>query len=719
MNAIKLGTIAALTLCLFHSPVQAQSASSAKDPFLWLEAQRDPKAVDWAKGETRKTIERLQAFPSYAQVKQGLETTLKGAPPQPGIVLMGNRALRFLVTEANPFGQLQVAQRDANGVPGAWRTALDLTALRKQSGISYELLAWALDDACLPPEYNRCLLKLSHGGGDETELREFDLDKGEFVKDGFQVPKSLSMAQWLNRDLILVQQTATPGSRHTLNNFPTAVQLWRRGQPLKDAKVIYEARPSDVWIVSTAAGIGPSRYAVIARTIDYWTFELRLVYQDGRIELLPLPAKDLKTSSMTVTLAAGPKALFVQLTRDTQLEGRHYPAHTVLSYAVDPAIPAAQRIAAVYKPGAEDFLDGPFVATRDQVAFVVNRGLVPRVMVGTATNGNWSARPLIQAEAGQAITTLASNDLDNDLIVQTGGFVTPSRQTLYRPGAAPRPLTEDPVLFDGSGYTTEIRSAKSKDGTSIDYYLLKPRNSPWKGAQPLLVTGYAAFGISVVPGYFGHQVGGPPFKLWLDRGGSLVIPAARGGGERGEAWHQAAIRERRQNSYDDFIAVIKQLIDSGYTTPSRIGVFGASNGGLLAAVLSTQHPELFGAVVSDVPLTDLVRLKYMGKGASWVDEYGDAADPKMAAMLAKYSPYQNVRAGVKYPPYFISTSIEDDRTGPGHARKMAAKLASVGTTVYFYEEAEGGHGVSDAYRHAQLMALRMTFLIDSLMKGPR
>lgn len=206
-------------------------------------------------------------------------------------------------------------------------------------------------------------------------------------------------------------------------------------------------------------------------------------------------------------------------------------------------------------------------------------------------------------------------------------------------------------------------------------------------------------------------------KLWFDRGGSVMIPAARGGGERGEAWHQAAMREHRQNSYDDFIAAIQQLIQSGYTTPSRIGIFGMSNGGLLTAVLGTERPDLFGAVVSDVPLTDLIRLKYMGMGAAWLDEYGDAADPAMAKVLESYSPLQNVRAGVTYPPFFITTSTSDDRVGPGHARKFAARLESVGANVYFYEDNEGGHGVSDAFRNPELMALRMTFLISNLMSG--
>jgi prolyl oligopeptidase len=233
------------------------------------------------------------------------------------------------------------------------------------------------------------------------------------------------------------------------------------------------------------------------------------------------------------------------------------------------------------------------------------------------------------------------------------------------------------------------------------------------------MTGYGAFGISYRPGYFDYTVGGPAFKLWLDRGGSLAIPAIRGGGERGEAWHQAAIRKDRQRSYDDFIAVAEDLISTGYTTPKQIGVFGMSNGGLLSATLGTQRPDLFGAVVSDVPLTDLIRMRYMGMGAAWINEYGDPDKADEAAAMLAYSPLQNVRKGTTYPPFLVTISTEDNRVGPGHARKLAARLADAGAPVHFLEDEEGGHGVSDAFRNPELMALRMTFLINALIPHTR
>ena len=161
--------------------------------------------------------------------------------------------------------------------------------------------------------------------------------------------------------------------------------------------------------------------------------------------------------------------------------------------------------------------------------------------------------------------------------------------------------------------------------------------------------------------------------------------------------------------------MLKSLVKSSFTSPAHLGVFGTSNGGLLAATMGTQRPDLFGAVVSDVPLTDMLRFPKMGMGAAWMDEYGNPDNPADARSLSGYSPLQNVRKGVHYPPFLLTISTADNRVGPGHARKLAARLLEVGSSVYFIEDEEGGHGVSDPLTRPEVMAARMTFLIDNLM----
>lgn len=678
----------------------------------WLEQPHGAKALEWARAKTAASQQAIRGLPVYAAVKAELASALATGAAEPDITLMGPRALRFLRNAAHPHGLLQVAMRDGQGVPGAWRTVLDVEKLRQEEGAPMELQAYDFTSSCLAPAFSRCLLRLSPGGGDEVELREFDLEQGRFVVDGFRTPKARAFAEWLGPDQIMVEHTAE-GAPKTLAGWPASVRLWKRGQPLRDAREVYAAQPSDAIVQLSAVGEGAQRRGVIVRSINYSTFEVFAVGQDGQLQQAALP-RTLKP--MAVQASVGNQVV-VQLGADEVVEGTAYPAETLLAWNTDPAVPAGRKVTRIYTPGGGDYLGGrsDIASAQGKLAFVVNRRLVPRVLLATPGEAGWTVEEALSGRPGDSISVRGGGSSKDDLIVATNGFVTPRRQELLRPGAPPTLLAKDPQWFDENSYVTEIRTATSRDGTTVDYYLLHPKSPARPGPQPLFMTGYGAFGISYRPGYFDYTVGGPAFKLWLDRGGSLAIPAIRGGGERGEAWHQAAIRKDRQRSYDDFIAVAEQLIAAGYTTPAQIGVFGMSNGGLLSATLGTQRPDLFGAVVSDVPLTDLIRMRHMGMGAAWINEYGDPDKADEAAAMLAYSPMQNVRSQTRYPPFLVTISTEDNRVGPGHARKLASRLYGVGAPVHFPEDEEGGHGVSDAFRNPELMALRMTFLIDALM----
>ena len=229
------------------------------------------------------------------------------------------------------------------------------------------------------------------------------------------------------------------------------------------------------------------------------------------------------------------------------------------------------------------------------------------------------------------------------------------------------------------------------------------------------MSGYGAFGITLRTQNFSKDMGETSIIPWLERGGLVVKAAIRGGGDRGPAWHEAARREKRQKSYDDFIAVAEDLIERGLTAAGHIGVFGQSNGGLLSSVMGTQRPDLFGAVVSDAPLTDMLRFPNMGMGAAWIHEYGDPKDEKMANVLRSYSPFHNVRDGVKYPPFLVTISTKDDRVGAGHARKLVAKLKDSGSkNAFLLEEKDGGHNMSDPFRKSRLMSQRISFFGEHL-----
>lgn len=701
------------TVAWFDEHMPKHSAGSAEG-LSWLESPKDPRALEWARAQTQRSKQEIASKPSYPAILSELQATLKASAPIPDISLLGRRAVRFERDAANPHGLLQVADRLTTGGLGAWRTVLDVGALRKAEGKPYELQWSLVKDECLPPTYDKCMLRLSPGGGDEAELREFNLGTGQFVEGGFRTPASRAFAVWLDDDHLLIAHTLSDSPR-TSAGWGAVARVWRRGEVLENAKSVFEAKPTDAIVQLFAIGEGNGRRGIVLRAIDYSNFEMTLVAVNGGLTKAALPTR-LKPFGLLATTG---RHLIVQLAEDAQIGNTRVPAESLLAYDITAPGSDPNRVQVIYSPHDGEFLSDPMfgiAATRDAVQFIVTRRLVPHLMSARARGPQWTVREELVAEPGQSLKVGGADVSGTELILQTTGFLTPTRLDLWRPDSKARLLQSEAPAFAAGRFVVEIRSAQSKDGTSIDYYLLRPRNTPPGTPVPTLMTGYGAFGISFTPGYLDYEVGGRSLKIWLDRGGALVLPAIRGGGERGEAWHQAAIREKRQVSYDDFAAVAQSLIASGFTTSAHLGVFGTSNGGLLAATLGTQHPELFGAVVSDVPLTDMLRFPHMGMGAAWTDEYGNPDDPAAAKVLRSYSPLHNVHEGVHYPPFLLTISTEDNRVGPGHARKLAARLLEVGGPVYFLEDDEGGHGVSDPLTRPEIMAARMTFLIDTLMR---
>jgi prolyl oligopeptidase len=713
MKAFTVGRITVLAW-LLTGIVPATWARDADD-FLWLEPPRDAKALEWARLQTAAARRAVESLPVSAAVTAELDSALRAAAPVPDVTLLGDKAVRLLRTSERPFGVLQVAWRDRDGRPGHWRNVLDAGSLRHAGGVPFEL-QWADEwgrprDACLPPAYDRCMLRLSIGGSDEAELREFDLARGAFVPDGFQLPSSLSQVAWLNRDTLLVVHTVGTAPR-TSAGLGAAVYLWRRGEPIQVARRVLRAEPTDAEIRLLALGSGTNRMGVVVRVVDYSTYQVSLVDQSG----WTIPAA-LPTSLQWGVLATTDQHLVVQLSSPARIGGRNLPAGALLSYDVTSGPTRRRRAQAVYVPAPGEYLADlsmGIVSGSTQVHFVMTRQLLGRMVTATPGARGWTTRAGPAESPGVSQFLVSADPASDDVVVRTSGFLAPDRVEVRRPGREPVLIGAEPVAFDPGAFAVETRTVTSRDGTPVDYYLVRPRAAT-RTATPTLMTGYGAFGVTVMPAYLDAWVGGRAFKLWLARGGALALPAIRGGGERGTAWHRAAMRQNRQVSYDDFYAVAEALTASGFTDRDHLGVFGASNGGLLAAVAATQRPDLFGAVVVDVPLADMLRFPYMGMGAVWVDEYGDPRDPEMTRVLASYSPVHNVRAGVEYPPFLVTISTSDDRVGPGHGRKLAARLQEAGATAWLVEDEEGGHGVSDALGNPELMAMRMTFLIDRLM----
>ncbi|PTT86413.1 S9 family peptidase, partial [Pseudomonas sp. HMWF010] len=314
--------------------------------------------------------------------------------------------------------------------------------------------------------------------------------------------------------------------------------------------------------------------------------------------------------------------------------------------------------------------------------------------------------------ANSSIGLGSTSEKDERLFVTVTGYLTPSTFWLADAGTLKlEQVKASPARFDASTHVVEQFEATSSDGVKIPYFVVRPKAVKYDGSNPTLLYAYGGFQVPMTPGYSGVMG-----KLWLERGGTYVVANIRGGGEFGPAWHEAGLKENRQKVYDDFFAVSQDLITRKITSPRRLGIMGGSNGGLLMGVALTQRPELYNAIVVQVPLFDMIRYSQIGAGASWVGEYGDPAIPSERAVIEKYDPYSNLKAGKPYPEVFIETSTKDDRVHPAHARKAAARLEELGYPVLYYENIDGGHaGAANLAETARRQAMEYIYLSRKLM----
>ena len=334
-----------------------------------------------------------------------------------------------------------------------------------------------------------------------------------------------------------------------------------------------------------------------------------------------------------------------------------------------------------------------------------------RLYVLELKDGTWSRTPLDAPRFGSISASAIDSHESDDYFLSVTDFLTPTSLYLAKVGVDGREKIKSlPSMFNADGLEISQQEAISKDGTKIPYFMVSRKGMKLDGTNPTLLYGYGGFEISMLPNY-NAGVGGS----WLERGGVYALANIRGGGEFGPKWHEAARKENRQRAYDDFIAVAENLVARKVTSPRHLGIQGGSNGGLLMGVMLTERPDLFHAVVCQVPLLDMRRFNKLLAGASWMAEYGNPDKIEQWEYIKKYSPYQNLKPGVKYPRVLFTTSTRDDRVHPGHARKMVARMKEQGHDVLYYENIEGGHGGSaNNKQSAEMSALAYTFLLNEL-----
>lgn len=706
--------LAALNTVAGSVPAQPGAQPIPPDAHANLEGQFDPAAVEWAKERTEKAMAILRAKPQFASVLQELTSAQTVSSPMPSYDFLGDKIARVTRDAQRPLGVIEIARRGKNGfAEGPWRLVLDVAALNEREDKQYEFLFLDLSSQCLPPAYERCLLPLSPGGSSSMEHREFNLSTGKFVADGFHVPQNRSFATWLNADTLLIAHSL-PGSPALSSGYPQILRLWKRGTALAQAKEIFRAAPTDSLFMIKAVGEGAARRAILLLAKDYKTTVVKVVDQSGAVTETGLPMR-LKFFGIPKQVGSG---IVVQLAEAATLRGETVAAETLLAYDLAEKS-EADRISVVYTPGPDavisDYLGG-IAGTKKRLALVESRNLQKTLLTATRGAQGWTVSKVLSSPPGVTMAVTAADRGSDAILLREEGFLQPARLLLIEPGAKPVEIQSDQPMIDASDYVSEIHSARSKDGTLVDYYLVRPKQAK-PGPVPTIIHGYGGFGMTIEPDYFARGLGRTLIS-WLERGGAYVVAGIRGGGERGAAWHLAAMGRNKQRSFDDFAAVAEDLVRSGFTAPGRIGAYGRSNGGMLAAVMVTQRPDLFGAALVGVPIVDIFR---MGEGDSGIGggmkaELGDWDDPAQIPEVLRWSPYQNIRKGVEYPRVLTITSTQDNQVGPGHGRKFTAALEGVGAAALLIEGPTGGHNFPNQFLHRDAFAMQMVFFIDALMR---
>ena len=684
-------------------PLKAHTAmtesTATDDPYLWLEDVQGERALAWVRQRNAVTEAQLLATPGFDERQRAILEVLDSRDRIPSVSRRGDWLYNLWQDAAQPRGLWRrTTLADYRRPQPDWETVLDLDALGRAEGENW---VWG-GATCLPADPRRCLLSLSRGGADAVVVREFDTVAKRFVDGGFTVPEGKTRVTWIDADTLYIGTDFGPGSL-TDSGYPRVIKRWSRGQRLADAVTVFEGERADV-----------SVYAWVDATpgFERQGFGRFTGFYDSRSVLLLRGQQVPLDKPIDASFSFWRDRVLIQLRSDWAVAGAFHPRGSLLVADAAAYLQGDRTLTALFTPSATQSLEA-FTTTRSTVILTLLDKVTSRLEEWRPAPQGWQRREVDAPRLGSlSVSTLhdpmrADDPLAERYWLQVSGFLTPNAQWLGRTGSDTRePVKALPAFFDADGMRVEQRFARSKDGTQVPYFVIWPKGARADGRNPTLLYGYGGFEVSMGPAYL--AVAG---RTWLARGGVYVMANIRGGGEFGPQWHQAAVKADKQKSYDDFAAIAEDLIATGVTRPQQLGIQGGSNGGLLVGAVMVQRPELFGAVVCQVPLLDMRRYHRLLAGASWMAEYGDPDQPEQWAWIGRYSPYQNVKPGVAMPPVLFTTSTRDDRVHPGHARKMAARMLEQGHAPLYWENIEGGHGgAADNAQRARMRALELAFL---------
>ena len=688
----------------FAAAALMANANADDDPYLWLEEVESERALDWVRGQNDRSLAILENDPRFEGLHQDALSILNSKERLALGVIRNNQVYNFWQDENHVRGVWRRADIASykSGDPN-WDVLIDFDQFAEKEGRN-----WIHGGTrCLSPEYRHCMIEISDGGKDAAYWREFDTVEKTFVDGGFALDEAKSTLAWLDADTLIVGTDWGEGAL-TTSGYPRVLRLVSRGADRGEAPIVFEGEETDVRVFARVFQDDGAAHVFVTRAPSF--FESEYHYARGGVDglkQLPLPAN---ADLQGVFEGA---AIFV-LREPWSHDGGDYAQGAVIAY--DPASNTAEL---VFEASESQSVNDVAIGKSDIIIQYLDHVAGKAVRLKRKKNGGWKVKEIGLPENGVVSVVSAGGGTD-DALISFESMTTPD--TLYFVSAdnTVQEISAVSEFYDASDVVVEQRFATSADGTKVPYFLMAKADVLKKGNAPTVQYGYGGFLAAILPVYYSDpgrpQHGALAGKMWVQRGGVLVLSNIRGGSEYGPRWHEAALKENRQRSFDDFIAISEHLIETGVTSPQKLGAVGRSNGGLLMGAIMIQRPDLYAALDIGVPLFDMKRYNKLLAGASWMGEYGNPDIDEEWAYISPYSPYQNLAADKPYPEVLFYTSTKDDRVHPGHARKAAARLEELGYDFYYYENIEGGHGgTANQDQLAYRTALEYVYFARQLM----
>lgn len=678
------------------STTNSKKVTETSDPFIKLEDIRSDESMKWVKGENELSSSHLKANPGFASLKDSIKDILASKEKIPNVSIIDDYIYNHWTDEKNPRGLWRRAKiSELRKKQPAWEILIDVDALGKAENESWVLKRTEV----LRVDHSRALVFLSRKGKDATVLREFDLATKTFVADGFTLTESKMSVAWFDKDTLIIGTDFGPGTMSE-SGYPRFAKVLKRKQAISEAKMLFETSAKNMGVWNSTFHDGKSDYTVVTDQVNFYESNSYLITTDLVPKKLPIP-KDAEISGIF-------RGDIYYLTKsELKTEKQTFQSGSLVKISIakilsTPNLTADPELVFLSTPNQ---IFSSITFSKNKRWLTALNQVNPNIFELNKKN---QLIPLKLPTVGNS-SLMTTADNSDQILVTYSNFNQPTTLYSYENGTLTK-LRSLPAFYNANSIVVEQRWAISKDGTKVPYYLVRNKKHLNNSKNPTLLYAYGGFEVAMQP-YYSGVMG----KAWLEKGGTYVLANIRGGGEFGPSWHQSALKLNRQRAFDDFFAVAEDLINTKVTSPNHLGIMGGSNGGLLMGVALTQRPDLFNAILCEVPLLDMSRYHLLLAGASWMAEYGSPDVPTERDYLLTYSPYQNLKATEKYPEIFITTSTEDDRVHPGHARKMAAKLKSLGKPYRYFENTEGGHGrTADLNQAAEYLAMQYIFLREKL-----